>query len=326
MSKRDIWLFATLGWDPTWQRRVPRRVKLIWTIALVIIGASLGSLAVIGIMYAPRSLTLAMLGIMVLGVAGLSVIQWLVRREVMGRLDAEQDERAAQEIQSRLLPDSLPAVADLQLAGHYSPYRLVGGDYYDARPIGDDKLLIAMADVSGKGSAAALLTANLQALVQFAHLSDESPEAIVSRMNAHLVRYTEISRYVTMVLAVFDLRTRRLCYVNAGHNPPLGLTRNGDVLRLDATGPALGWFETATYTCAEVLVPPGTSLLFYTDGLSERTNPRQEQFGFDRILDAIRRSADRPAHDLISAIVGDADRFAAGQPADDDTALLVVKS
>jgi sigma-B regulation protein RsbU (phosphoserine phosphatase) len=305
---------------------VPRRIKIAWTAALMLIGASFAGMALIGAFFAPSGYTGILLGTMTVGILALSTIQYLVRREVMGRLDSEQEQHAAQKIQSRLLPSSLPTMAGVDLAGHYSPFKLVGGDFYDARPLGESQLLIAMADVSGKGSAAALLTANLQALLHFSHLREQPPDAVVRSINEHLVRHTEVSRFVTMVLAVFDLRTRRLRYVNAGHNPPLGVTAAGETLRLDATGPAMGWFDTAEYGCSEVDVPVGATLLFYTDGLSERANVADDQFGATRIITSLRDTSGQPATQVLETVVTSADRFAGGVQAEDDAALLVLRS
>jgi sigma-B regulation protein RsbU (phosphoserine phosphatase) len=323
---RHVWLFATLGWDPTWQKRVPRRIRVAWTVALALIVLALGALAVIGAWSAPPVWAFTALGLMVLGVAGLSAIQYLVRREIMSRLDVEQDHQAAQQIQARLLPSSLPALTGVELAGHYSPYRLIGGDFYDAMLIGESRLLIAMADVSGKGAAAALLTANLQALLHFSQLREQPPDVVVRTMNEHLVRYTETNRFVTMVLAVYDLDERRLTYVNAGHNPPVAVVPSGEVVRLEATGPAMGWFDTAPYVCAEVALPPGSTVLFYTDGLSERANRAGEQYGIPRIVDLMRTLRNQPATGVAEAVVAHNNRFAAGAAAEDDTALLVLRT
>jgi phosphoserine phosphatase RsbU/P len=324
--RRDVWLFAILGWDPTWQRRVPRRVKIAWTAALWLLAMSVGSVAVIGGAYAPTAVKWLLLGLMSVGLAALSVVQYLVRREIMSRLDVEQDHRAARQIQAHLIPSTLPNPSGTELAGHYEPFSLVGGDYYEARMLDDERLLVVMADVSGKGAAAALLTANLQAVLQFAHLRRDAPDAVISRLNEHLCRYTEHSRFVTMVLAVYDGTNRRLTYVNAGHNPPVGVTADGGTITLDPTGPALGMLEVATWQSREVVVPKGTNLLFYTDGLSERTNASDEQYGLDGILRILGQQGGRRAEAIVGAITADVERFAAGHPVEDDTALLVLRS
>lgn len=326
LLRRDVWLFALLGWDPTWHRRVPRRIRNAWTAALWVLGMSVGATAVIGGAYAPPSVSWLLLAVMSLGLGALSVVQYLVRHEIMTRLDVEQDHRAARQIQARLLPSALPVLDGIDLAGHYEPFSLVGGDYYDARRLDDGRLLIVMADVSGKGAAAALLTANVQALLQFAHLRQEPPDAVISRINEHLCRHTEPNRFVTMVMAIYEGDARTISFVNAGHTPPVAVTADGATITLDPTGPALGMFEAASWQSRDVVIPLGTTVLFYTDGLSERTNAADEQFGIDGIRRVLARQDGRAAADIVRAVIAGVERFAAGHPADDDTALLVFRS
>ena len=326
MRSRDAWLFATLGWDPTWQRRVPRRVRIAWTLSFFVIGASLGLLAVVGALWVPRGYIWAPLTAMVLGLAALSLIQHLVRREVFGRLDVERDHRAAREIQARLLPATLPHAAGADLAGHYSPFKLVGGDYYDVLRLGDSELLIVIADVSGKGSSAALLAANLQALLHFSPLRERPPDAIVRAINEHLVRHTEAGRFVTMVLAVFDVGSRRLRFVNAGHVSPVAVTPGGQILELGTTGPALGLIGTARFESREIDLPAGSTLLFYTDGLSERMNAANDLYDAPRVARALAAAAGQSAGAVIAAVVADVEAFAGGVQAEDDTAIVVLRS
>jgi hypothetical protein len=209
------------------------------------------------------------------------VVQVLVRREVLRRVYVEADQIAARQIQARLMPGELPTAPQFDLAARYSPVREIGGDYYEVAPIDARHWLIAMADVSGKGTGAALLTASLQALVHFAHANEPSLEATAAAMNRHLVRFAPPGRFITMVLGILDVERRRLRFVNAGHNPALGVAADGTVLRLTATGLPVGMLEPATYEAGEVDFPAGTVCLFYTDGLVERANRADEFFGED---------------------------------------------
>lgn len=326
MRDRDAWLFASLGWDPTWQRRVPRRVWVAWTTSFLVIGTTIGALAMLAALLVPRGYIWAPLAVMIPGLAALAVIQYLVRREVFGRLDVERDQRAAREIQERLLPATLPQIPGADLAGHYSPFKLVGGDYYDVLPLGDTELLIVIADVSGKGSSAALLAANLQALLHFSPLRDRPPDAIVRAINDHLVRHTEVSRFVTMVLAVFDVKSRRLRFVNAGHVSPVAATPDGRVVELGTSGPALGLIADARYESREVDLPVGSTVLFYTDGLSERMNAAGELYDGPRVSRGVAGAAGRTARDVVASVVADVEAFAAGMQAEDDTAVVVLRS
>lgn len=325
MSKRDAWLFALVGWDPTWQRRIPVRIRAAWIAAVTLLGSALAALTGMAAYLMPREHRWVPLAIMTLAVLVLHGVQIVLRREVLERLDSEEDQRAAQRIQARLVPSALPDVPGLELAAHYSPFGLIGGDYYDVVRLTDSRVLVAIADVSGKGTGAALLTANLQALLHFATAREHPLEEMAGAINTHLVRHTEPGRFVTLVLAALDLGAGRLRYVNAGHNPPLGITPDGGLLRLAGTGLPVGLMGNATYACGEVEVPKGTTLLFYTDGLSERSNAAQELFGEERIVEILRGVASRPAQKVVEAVSQGVGRFAGGASPEDDMAVLVVR-
>jgi phosphoserine phosphatase RsbU/P len=324
-SRRDTWLFATLGWDPTLDRRLSRFARIAWTTAVVCVWIAVGGLTLMALYFMPAEYRWVPLALVGFAWVVFSAIQVVVRRQVLDRMDAEYDQRAAQRIQARLLPSRLPALRGLDLAAHYSPFRQVGGDYYDAVALDDARVLVTVADVSGKGTAAALLTANVQALLHFSRERETRLDVIADAINRHLVRHTESSRFVTMVIAVVDLREGRLSYVNAGHNPPIGIDGEGRPLRLDATGLPLGMMDGRPYTTGEVELTPGTRFLFYTDGLTEQRNGRDEMFGDDRALAALRSTARGTASDLIAATVDAVTRFARGADAEDDMTLLALR-
>jgi phosphoserine phosphatase RsbU/P len=334
---RDAWLFALLGWDPTWERRVPARVKALWAVAISVLTGTPSLLAVIAAFHLPPERRWLPFAILVPFMLAIPVLQVTLRREFLRRLDTEADERAARAIQARLLPAALPATPGLELAHHYAPFRIVGGDFYDAIPLDGSRLLVVMADVAGKGTGAALLTATLQAILHYTAYRlvaggdmepsrALAPEALAAAIDAHLLRHTEANRFATMVLAVLDPSARRMRYVNAGHAPPLGVTADGSALRLESTGPPLGLLEGASWTCGEVALAPGTTIVFHTDGLSERPGPAGALLGEERIVAALRAAAGQPADRALPAVLREADRFASGTPAEDDTALLVVRA
>lgn len=327
MGYRDTLLFATTGWDPTWQRQLSARARTVWATVVALLSAYFFAAGFLAWLYLPtdrRWMPFALAGLWFLTI---SVVQVLVRREVLRRVEVEADQIAAQQIQARLLPERLPESPGFDLAAHYSPFREIGGDFYEVAPLDDRRWMVVMADVAGKGTGAALLTASLQALVHFALANDASLEAAAAAINRHLVRFAPAGRFITMVLGVLDVEERRLHYVNAGHNPPLGVTADGEPLRLEATGVPLGMIESASYTAAQIDLPAGTICLFYTDGLAERANRADAFFGEERILDSLRRASHQtPAADVIAAVVDDANRFAGRVEAADDVALLVVRS
>ena len=327
MRHRDALLFAATGWDPTWQRRLSAPARAVWAAVVGVLSTVFCAALLLAWLHQPPDERWMLYVLAASWLVTVAVVQVLVRREVLRRIDIEADQIAARQIQARLLPAELPVAPGFDLAARYSPFREIGGDFYDVAPLGDGRWLVVMADVSGKGTGAALLTASLQALVHFASAIEPSLEAAAAAINAHLARFAPPGRFVTMVLAVLDLERRRLRYVNAGHNPPLGVTPEGAVLRLGATGLPLGVFESAVYTAADVDLPPGTTCLFYTDGLVERANSADEFLGEDRVIDSLRRSpGGASAAEILAALVADADRFAQGVEPADDVALLVVRS
>ena len=327
MRYRDPLLFAATGWDPTWQRRLSPRARAVWAVAVSVLSAIFCAAAWLAWRHMPVDQRWRPLALAGAWLATVGVVQVLVRREVLRRIDVEGDQIAARQIQMRLLPATLPTAPSFEVASRYSPFREIGGDFYEVLPLDDRRWLIAMADVSGKGTGAALLTASLQALVHFAQANEPSLESATAAINRHLARFAPAGRFVTMVLGILDLERRRLRYVNAGHNPPLGIAADGAVLRLVATGLPLGILPSTTYAAAEVDLPPGTICLFYTDGLVERANRRDEFFGEDLTLAALRgRTHTAPAAEVLTAVVADNDRFAAGVDPLDDIALLALRS
>jgi sigma-B regulation protein RsbU (phosphoserine phosphatase) len=327
MRHRDALLFAATGWDPTWQRRLSAPARAVWASAVGVLSTIFCAALLLAWLRQPPDERWTVYVLAACWLVAVAVVQVLVRREVLRRIDIEGDQIAAREIQARLLPAELPAAPGFEVAARYSPFREIGGDFYDVAVLDDGRWLVVMADVSGKGTSAALLTASLQALVRFAFVVEPTLEAATAAINAHLARFAPPGRFVTMVLGVLDLERRRLRYVNAGHNPPLGVTPGGDVLRLGATGLPLGVFESAGYTAAEVELPPGTTLLFYTDGLVERPNGADEFLGEEPVIDALRGSpGGTSAAEVLAALGAVADRFAQGVEPADDVALLVVRS
>ncbi len=326
MPRWEEALFAATGWDPTWQRQLSDRARAVWATMVTALSAIFGAAVFLAWLDAPadrRWMPYALGGGWFVTIA---IVQVLVRRQVLRRIDVEADQVAARQIQMRLLPPALPEAPGIRVAAHYAPMREIGGDFYDVVPAGDRRWRIVMADVSGKGTAAALLTANLQALLHFALAGEVPLDRAVDAINAHLVRYVPAGRFVTMFVGVLDLDRRTLQYVNAGHNPPLAVAAGGATLRLAATGLPLGLFEAASYEVAEAGLPPGTSCVFYTDGLTERENRRGEMFGEERTLAALERTAGRPASDVVRAILEDVSRFAGSVEPADDIALLVLES
>ncbi len=248
-----------------------------------------------------------------------------VAAEVAQRERLNRELEIAREVQERLFPQDCPSIAGLECAGRCRPALGVGGDYYDWLELGTGGLGIAIGDVSGKGIPAALLMASLQASLRSQAISEPTDlGTLMSNMNSLIYNTTPSNRYATFFYAQYDPSTRRLGYVNAGHNPPM-VFRCGEVIRLDQGGPVVGLFRPARYTQAWTDLQPGDVLVLFTDGISEAMNVADEEWEEERLMESVRRCAQRPAAEMLETIVRDADAFVAGAPQHDDMTLMVVK-
>jgi sigma-B regulation protein RsbU (phosphoserine phosphatase) len=248
------------------------------------------------------------------------------RREKLNR-----EIEIAREVQERLFPQRLPEIAGLDYFGRCRTALGVGGDYYDFLALPDGKLGVALGDVSGKGIAAALTMASLQASLRAdAMRAGNDIAGLITRVNAMLYDASTEDRYATLFYAQYDPAAHRLSYVNAGHCPPILLhaaAKHGAVERLDqAGGTVVGLLPECAYEQAEVSLAPGDLLVIYTDGFSEAMNPDLTEWGEERLIQAIVACNGFPARDSITRIMQAADAFAAGAPQSDDMTLVILRA
>jgi phosphoserine phosphatase RsbU/P len=248
------------------------------------------------------------------------------RREKLNR-----EIEIAREVQERLFPQRLPEIAGLDYFGFCRTALGVGGDYYDFLALPDGKLGLALGDVSGKGIAAALTMASLQASLRAdAMRAGNDIAGLITRVNAMLYDASTEDRYATLFYAQFDPATHGLSYVNAGHCPPILLrahAKNSAAERLDqAGGTVVGLLPECSYEQAEVTLAPGDLLVIYTDGFSEAMNPSLEEWGDTRLLEAVSNCNGLPAKDSIAKIMKAADAFASGAPQSDDMTLVILRA
>ena len=192
----------------------------------------------------------------------------LVTSEVIRKSQLEADQLAAMKIQRTLQPDKLDPVAGYEMDSFYEPFRVVGGDYFDVIELPGNRTLIAVADVSGKGTPAALLAANIQGLVRTLANINADPLAMANHINKHLSLYTPSERFATAVFVLLKQDSGELTYVNAGHNCPI-VSCAGSATSLEATGLPMGLFSGAEYTTGSAKIPSGGALLLFTDGLTD---------------------------------------------------------
>ncbi|HZT74778.1 MAG TPA: SpoIIE family protein phosphatase [Terriglobales bacterium] len=245
------------------------------------------------------------------------------RRREAERLAAREMEIARQ-VQLRLLPQKPPSIPTLDCAGICVQARAVGGDYYDFLELGGDKVAVVVADIAGKGIAAALQMANLQASLrsQCAWGGGRAEQALAN-VNRLLFETTDSSAYATLFYAEYDTNSGRLHYANCGHLPGL-LLRGDEITKLDAANTVVGLFSGWECTLSEALMQTGDMLVLYTDGVTEAFDGSGEQFGEPRLIGAIRANRDVSAGLLTRTIIGEVADFAAGKQ-DDDMTVVVVK-
>lgn len=235
----------------------------------------------------------------------------------------ERDIRMAAEIQLGLLPRSAPEVPGYSLVGSTIPCRAVGGDYYDFVLEGG-RLHFALADVSGKGTGAALLTTALRAAVR-SHWTENSITEAMARVNRNVCQNVPDNRYITFFLARLDPASGQLSYVNAGQNPPLLVRAAGEVETLAEGGTVLGLFEAAQYAAGMAELRPGDTLLAFSDGVTETFNDASEEFGEQRLRRAVLEGRSSGAAELRDEILKRLDEFSGGAKATDDRTMVVLR-
>jgi sigma-B regulation protein RsbU (phosphoserine phosphatase) len=235
----------------------------------------------------------------------------------------EEDMRMAAEIQMGLLPREAPDVPGYQLSGCAQPCRTVGGDYYDFAT-DDGRVLMALGDVSGKGTGAALLMTVLRAAVR-AHWTEDTLGDAVARINRTVCQNVPSNKFVTFFVARLDPESGKITYVNAGHNPPLLIRASGEVELLHEGGMVLGLFENVAYEAGRVELRPGDTLLAYSDGVSETWSPDGEEYGEERLCALATAKRDIDAAELQAAILRDIESFEAGAAPTDDRTLVVLR-
>ncbi len=211
----------------------------------------------------------------------------------------------------------------LDYSGHCTQARTVGGDYYDFLPMAPGEVGFVLADVSGKGIAAALLMANLHGSLQAqCALGSRDLPRLLASVNCHLHKHTEIERYVTVFFGCYNDLTRKLRYVNCGHNPPLLLRREGAIERLDATATVLGLFHEWEGSVVETQLEPGDIVSMYTDGITEARGKNGEEFGEARLLSALRQNHNLEAASLLGKVEQIVEEFRLGEQHDDLTMII----
>ncbi len=265
------------------------------------------------------------------GVISALLFLFLLALELADKVTMKRDLEIAREIQTWLVPSKAPEVAGADIAFASRPQNSVAGDYYDAfYPTSsaeeNGKIMLVIADVAGKSIPAALLMATLQASLRTIAGEGAPLGDLVLRLNHYASAHSlDGRRFTTAVLAEYDPLTRRLVYVNAGHNPPILRRSGGATEKLEAGGLPLGIQMSATYDTAAIELKSGDALIFYTDGVVEAFDDKGQEFGNDRWIEAIRALPDWGAQESLQFLMKRVDEFVGFTRQSDDITCLVFR-
>ncbi len=247
--------------------------------------------------------------------------QMLAEIQIKERIKA--DLQIARSIQKNLMPNSPPVLPGWELSARNEFAEDVGGDFYDFQPLSENRIVISLGDVSGKGMAAALLMSNVQATLRTLCSMFDNPEIVVTKLNEAVYRTTSSELFVTLFLAVLDCETGVLKYVNAGHENPL-LLSHGKIQELREGGAVVGAFTGMKYSNGEVKLDYGDRLLIYSDGISEATADSINFYGHDRLQSTLLASREQTAQEALDQLFIDVTSVTANAPPSDDRTVIFI--
>ena len=246
--------------------------------------------------------------------------QLIEKQRLEGQLEV------ARQVQLELLPPRDPQLEGYDISAYNFPTEEVSGDYYDWVKIFDDQIGLVIADVSGKGVPAALLMAFLRASLRAATHIGYSPHISMAKVNYLLWESIERNQFVTAIYAILDVTNKTLTYTNAGHNPPVLLKQDGGVSFIERGSIPLGMFRDTRYHEYYLTTEPGDVLMLYTDGATEAQNPAGEDFGRERLAQAVKTNRQLSARELIAAVHAEVLEWTDGRGATDDVTFFVIKA
>ena len=246
--------------------------------------------------------------------------------ETLEKQRLEEELAVAKQIQTGLLPRSLPDIKDFDFATFIEPSRQVGGDFYDFIPISEDRLGLVIADASGKGVPAALLIARMQAVLQSEAMLGKNLSEIITSVNRFVSQATTRDSFATCFYGELDSQGKKLYYCNAGHNYPLLVKKDGSIVQLITGGLLLGAFPDAKYESSEIELCPGDVLVMYTDGLTEMMDSDEREYGEKKLTDHAIKLRPQPVEAICSEIIKSVKQFSSGIEEVDDMTLVVIKA
>jgi sigma-B regulation protein RsbU (phosphoserine phosphatase) len=241
------------------------------------------------------------------------------------KLALEKEIHAARNVQMSLLPQTSPSIPGYEIVGRSISAKVVSGDYFDFIPAGENRTAICVGDVTGKGLPAALLMANLQAILRSQIMLRALPRKTMVRSNKLLYQSTSTEKFVTLFYSILDSKKHLLSYTNAGHEYPIMVRNNGSVELLAIGGTVLGIVDDYAYEDATIAIEPGDTLVMYSDGISEAVNHDEVQFGKEVLERIIQSNRQQSADVLLNRIVESVQSHVGSTPQMDDITIVVVK-
>ena len=246
-------------------------------------------------------------------------------KETLEKQRLEKDLETARNIQNNLLPKKIPTLSNFEIAAYNKSARMVGGDYYDIIKLDENRILFAIADVSGKGVPAALLMANIQAFLKSICKMNLSLDASTNLLNDLVAENTTMGSFITFFWGILDNQNKQLTYVNAGHNPPL-LIRDNKIIKLKKGGMILGVMQTMIpYVSETIQLFENDSIILFTDGITEAMNLKWEEFSDERLETLVLQHSHLNASDLLSVIRKNVEDFTLSAEQSDDITSMVIK-
>src|SRR6185503_17627268 len=256
---------------------------------------------------------------------GFVAVNLLILMEVADRLSLKGDLEIARDIQLAMLPGGVHVAGDASVCGVTRPANTVGGDFYDVIPLADGRLIIALGDVAGKGSPAALLMALLLAMLRTLVDEQLAPADLVARLNVQVCRQAPGTRFITLFIAFYDPMTGDMTYVNAGHTQPLLIRKNRMAERLTEGGIALGMFEHSTYQTGHATIQPDELVAIYSDGITEAENPAGRPFDESGLESALIGNLSGNLASIGASVVRAVEQHTADTRLADDLTILLLR-
>jgi phosphoserine phosphatase RsbU/P len=267
-----------------------------------------------------------------LGIVGSQTAQVLENARLFGQelalLVLEEEMKVARKVQEDYLPRENLSTGHYSILGYNCPAKEVAGDYYDMFPLDDNRVVLSIGDVAGKGIPAALLASEAQAVVRslFRHDPTTTLSVLVQSLNRLFLDLTSRERYITALLAIYDVRNGTITYVNAGHPLPLLVDRDGQVRTLEGSNTIVGALEGVTYDQYQHRLYPGETLFLYTDGVTENFNPVDEEYGNNRLHDFLRRTGSLALESVRDDLITELTAFRGTGPQSDDITFLMLRA